>query len=190
MTAGNGIVHEEYHSEGFTQRGGILEMVQLWVNLPAKEKSTPPKYQDLRYDKFPQVPLENDVGKVRVIAGEFDDSYGPASTFTPMNVWDVEIKAGGAVDLKIPDGHTCVLVVQQGSLWAAGTALKAVELALFERRGNSMQLKADTASRALVLTGQPLKEPVVGHGPFVMNNREEIQQAIRDYQDGKMGALS
>jgi quercetin 2,3-dioxygenase len=190
MTAGNGIVHDEYHSEEFTRRGGTLEMVQLWVNLPAKHKSAPPKYQDLRDKQFPRVALKDNAGELRVIAGDFEDSRGPASTFTPINVWDVQFAAGSAVELTVPEGHTCVLIVQQGKLSANDNALKAVELAQFEREGHSIHLNADSASRLLLLTGEPLNEPVAGHGPFVMNTREEIQQAMRDYQAGKMGVLA
>lgn len=190
MTAGNGIVHEEFHSQEFTRRGGTLEMVQLWVNLPAKDKPTPPKYQDLRADQFPRVALADDAGEVRVIAGEFKNASGPGSTFTPINVWDIQVHAGGAADLTVPEGHTCVLVVQQGSLSANDNALKAVELAQFERDGSFITLTADSASRMLLLTGEPLKEPVAGQGPFVMNTHAEIQQAIRDYQAGRMGVLA
>lgn len=190
MTAGNGIVHEEYHSQEFTRQGGTLEMVQLWVNLPAKDKPTPPKYQDLRDGQFPRVALPNDAGEVRVIAGNLDGTQGPASTFTPINVWDVQLRAGGAARLTAPAGHTAMLVVQQGSLVANDNALKAVELAQFEREGETIELAADTAARGLMLTGQPLNEPVAGQGPFVMNTQEEIMQAVRDYQAGKMGVLA
>ena len=189
MTAGNGIVHEEFHSEEFTKRGGMLEMVQLWVNLPAKDKSTPPKYQDLRDDQFPRVALAGDAGQIRVIAGECQGAVGPASTFTPINVWDVQLNAGASAQVAVPAGHTCVLVVQQGSLSANDNPLNAVELALFERDGSTIGLQAESASRALLLTGEPLNEPVAGQGPFVMNTREEIQQAIFDYQSGKLGSL-
>lgn len=190
MTAGRGIVHEEFHSEEFTQRGGVLEMVQLWVNLLSHDKHTPPKYQDLRDEQFPRVSLDNNAGEVRVIAGEFNSVRGPASTFTPINVWDIQLDAGGQADWLVPEGHTCVLICQQGAILANDVMLKAVELALFERDGTSLKVQAETAARVLLLTGQPLNEPVVGQGPFVMNTREEIQQSIRDYQAGKMGVLA
>ena len=190
MTAGNGIVHEEFHSEAFTKQGGILEMVQLWVNLAKKDKPTPPKYQDLRDDQFPRVQLDDDAGTVRVIAGDFADVRGAASTFSSINVWDLQLKASANVELKVPVGHTTVLVAQKGSLSVNDTALKAVELALFERDGNSIKIQTETESQVLILTGQPLDEPIVGQGPFVMNSREEIVEAIRDYQSGKMGHLA
>lgn len=189
MTAASGIVHEEFHSRRFAKEGGILEMVQLWVNLPAKFKVSPPKYQDLRDDQFPRVPLAGGAGVVRVIAGDFNAVRGPASTFTPINVWDVQLDAGGAAEINVPAGHTCLLVVQNGELTANASRLTTAELARFERDGTSIEIKAETAARALLLTGEPLNEPVVGHGPFVMNTREEIQQAIHDYQAGKMGTL-
>jgi redox-sensitive bicupin YhaK (pirin superfamily) len=190
MTAGNGIVHEEYHGEEFTRRGGTLEMVQLWVNLPAKDKPTLPKYQDLRSDRIPRVVLADDAGEVRVIAGDLDGTRGPASTFTPINVWDVQLGAGGVAHLTVPEGHTCVLIVQLGRLAANENSLKGVELAQFQREGDSIELVAQTASRSLILTGEPLNEPVVGQGPFVMNTREEIMQSVLDYQAGKMGVLA
>lgn len=189
MTAGNGIVHEEFHSDRFTKEGGTLEMVQLWVNLPAKDKPTPPKYQDLLDEQFPRVALADGAGEVRVIAGDFDGQHGPASTFTSINVWDVKIDAGREARLTIPAGHTCALVVQRGSLTANDASVKAVELVQFERDGSLVELKAESDSRTLVLTGDPLNEPVVGQGPFVMNTREEIQLAMQDYRAGKMGTL-
>lgn len=190
MTAGNGIVHEEFHSERFTRYGGTLEMVQLWVNLPAKHKSTPPNYQDVRDERIPRVTHERDAGEVRVIAGDFNGTQGAAQTFTPINVWDVQLNAGSAAELTVPEGHTCVLIVQKGGLSANGNPLSAVELAQFERNGSSIALETQSASRILLLTAEPLNEPVAGQGPFVMNTREEIQQAVKDYQAGKMGVLA
>lgn len=190
MTAGSGIVHEEFHSERFTSEGGVLEMVQLWVNLPASDKSTPPKYQDLRDEQFPRVELADDAGEVRVIAGDFDGTHGPATTFTPINVWDVRVNAGRTARLTVPAGHACVLIVQLGALTANNSPVKSMELVQFERDGSLIELTAETVSRVLLLSGKPLEEPVVGHGPFVMNTRQEIQQAIADYQAGKMGTLT
>ncbi len=188
MTAGNGIVHEEFHSEQFSKEGGTLEMIQLWVNLRSDDKSTPPKYQDLRDNQFPRVELGGNAGTVRVIAGEFAGSRGAASTFSPINAWDLQLKAGAGIDLKVPAGHTTVLIAQSGNVTVNQTPMKAVELALFEREGDSITIQTETESRVLMLTGEPLGEPVVGQGPFVMNTREEIREAIQDYQAGKMGA--
>ena len=187
MTAGNGVVHEEFHSDRFTREGGLLEMVQLWVNLPARDKSTPPKYQDLREDQFPRVTLGDSAGEVRVIAGDYDGTAGPASTFTSINVWDIQLSGDRAAELMVPAGHTCVLIVQEGELTANDSPVKGVELVQFERDGSLIELKPATASRLQLLSGEPLEEPVAGHGPFVMNTREEIQQAIADFQAGKMG---
>jgi redox-sensitive bicupin YhaK (pirin superfamily) len=189
MTAAAGVVHEEFHSERFTKEGGTLEMVQLWVNLPAKEKMSQPHYQAIVNSQIPRVTLPDGAGSVRVIAGEFQGTRGPAKTFTPINVWDLQLSAGGAAELRIPEGHTALLVVQSGSLTVNDQVLKAVELASLDRKGELVALKAESASRVLVLSGQPLNEPVVGHGPFVMNTRSEIQQAMVDYQAGRMGRL-
>ncbi len=189
MTAGNGIVHEEYHSEQFSKQGGTLEMIQLWVNLRSNDKSTPPKYQDLRDDQFPRVELDGDAGTVRVIAGEFADARGAASTFSPINVWDFQLNADASAELGVPSGHMTALIAQSGSVTVNETPMKAVELALLERDGDSIKLQTATQSRVLILTGEPLGEPIVGHGPFVMNSREEIHDAIRDFQSGKMGQL-
>lgn len=190
MTAASGIVHEEFHSERFTKQGGMLEMVQLWVNLPAKDKSSPPKYQDLRKDSFPRMPLPNNAGEVRVIAGELNHAKGPASTFSPINVWDIRLVEGATTELTVPEGHTCVLIVQKGAVTANGADANGVELIEFDRNGTSITLAAKSLAQLLLLSGKPIKEPVVGQGPFVMNTREEIHQAIRDFQSGKMGHLS
>lgn len=189
MTAGKGIVHEEYHSEEFTRQGGLLEMVQLWVNLPANDKSTAATYQDLRDAQFQRVRFADQAGEVRIIAGEFQGVAGAARTFSPINVWDITLNSNSVADLIVPDGHTCILVVQKGNIQANGNAINSVELALFDREGKMIKLESESKARLLVLTGEPLNEPVVGHGPFVMNTREEIQNALRDYQAGKMGRL-
>jgi len=191
MTAAAGVVHEEFHSGRFSREGGTFEVVQLWVNLPAKEKTSPPRYQGILDAQIPQALLAGGAGTVRVIAGEFQGVLGPAKTFTPVNVWDLQIVAGRSAELHVPAGQTALVVVQKGSVRVneSGTA-EAVELVAFERAGDSIKLRAETDARALLLTGEPLNEPVVGQGPFVMNTREEIEQAIRDYQAGRMGHLS
>lgn len=189
MTAASGVVHDEFHSRNFTEHGGILEMVQLWVNLPAKAKKSPPKYQDLRNAQFPRVSFPDNGGVARVIAGELFGDKGPASTFTPINIWDLELNAGGLVSLQIPVGHTSLLIVQKGELTVGGESTKAVELTLFERQGEIIEIRPETESRVLFLSGAPINEPVIGHGPFVMNSREEILEAIRDFQVGRMGRL-
>ena len=190
MTAASGIVHEEYHSPRFTEDGGTLEMVQLWVNLPAQDKLSPPHYQGLLNAQIPQVPLAEGAGSVRVIAGDFQGTRGPAQTFTPINAWDLQLAAMHAIELRLTEGHTALLVVQSGELRVNDTPVKATELVSFDRAGDLVRLWADTDARILVLTGEPIGEPVVGQGPFVMNTRAEIQQAIQDYQAGRMGHLS
>ena len=173
-----------------TTPGRTLEMIQLWVNLPATAKQSPPKYQDLLSAQIPSVQLPDDAGTARVIAGDLLEANGPASTFTPINLWDLQMNAGGRGELKIPTGHTSLLIVQSGIAKVNGESIQAVELALFERDGSSITIESATVSRMLVLTGEPIGEPVVGQGPFVMNTREEIRAAMRDFQAGKMGHLS
>lgn len=190
MTAAAGVVHEEFHSEDFTRLGGTLEMVQLWVNLPATEKLSPPRYQELRAQEIPHVSLANGAGSLRVIAGEFQGVTGTARTVTPINVWDVQLQADQATELELPVGHTAVLIVQTGAVSLNGNTAQAVELVQFERSGSTVPVQAHSDSRLLVLTGEPLNEPVAGQGPFVMNTRDEIQQAIDDYRAGRMGSLS
>lgn len=190
MTAASGIVHEEFHSRRFAKEGGVLEMVQLWVNLRSDDKSAPPKYQDLRDEQFPRVQLDDNAGTARVIAGEFGSARGAANTFSPINIWDLQLEANAKVDLSVPEGHTTVLITQSGSACVNQSPMKAVELALFEREGESIAIQTESESRVLILTGEPLGEPVVGQGPFVMNTPEEIRLAIQDYKAGKMGHLS
>lgn len=191
MTAGNGIVHEEFHSREFTRKGGTMQMVQLWVNLRAKDKSAKPGYQTLLKAQIPSVTLPQDGGTVRVIAGEYGGKKGPAKTFTPINLWDVNIKAGKSAELPLPDGHTSTFLVLGGEVMVNGekTATEG-DLAMFAQSGNGITVTAKTDAKLLVMSGEPIAEPVVGHGPFVMNSRAEIQQAFEDYQLGKMGELT
>jgi len=186
MTAASGIVHEEWHEREFTRRGGTMEMAQLWVNLPAKHKMAAPAYQDIRSAQIPVL----DVGagsSVRVIAGEFRGAKGPARTFTPINVWDARLKAGGRVELDLPDGHTTLLAVLRGKVSINGDeSAGPAELAILERAGARVVLEAAQDATVLVLNGEPINEPVVGYGPFVMNTHDEIHQAVRDFQSGRL----
>ena len=186
MTAARGILHEEMHGRAFTEKGGALEMVQLWVNLPAKDKMSAPRYQEILDGTIPVVELDGEGSIARVIAGEYDGAKGPAQTFTPIDLWDLRLKAGSRTELRLPDGFTTLLLVLKGSILmndseAAGTA----ELALFEREGERIALQAREDSTLLVMSGQPIDEPVVGYGPFVMNTREEIGQAMTDFHAGR-----
>jgi len=191
MTAGNGIVHEEFHSQDFTRKGGTLQMVQLWVNLRAKDKSARAGYQTLLKAQIPNVALAQDTGTVRIIAGEYGGRKGPAKTFTPINLWEVSLRAGKSADLPLPDGHTTTFLVLSGEVTVNGErAAGEGDLAIFERAGSGISLTAKTDAKLLVMGGEPIPEPVVGHGPFVMNSRAEIQKAFEDYQLGRMGELA
>jgi redox-sensitive bicupin YhaK (pirin superfamily) len=191
MTAGSGIVHEEFHSNDFTRRGGTLEMVQLWVNLCAKDKPAKPGYQTLLKSQIPNVPLRQDAGTLRVIAGEFGGHKGQARTFSPINLWDVSLRAGKWTDLPLPDGHTTALLVLSGEVSVNGESkARNGDLAIFARAGEGVTVEAMTDSTFLVMDGEPIAEPIVGQGPFVMNSRAEIQQAIEEYQLGHMGKLA
>jgi redox-sensitive bicupin YhaK (pirin superfamily) len=190
MTAGNGIVHQEFHSQDFTRQGGTLQMVQLWVNLRAKDKTAKPRYQTLLKAQIPDVPLPQDTGTVRVIAGDFNGRKGPAKTFTPINVWDVNLRAGKSTELPLPNGHTTTFLVLSGDVEVDGKKAVEGDLAIFARNGESIAVKARTDAKLLVMDGEPIDEPVVGQGPFVMNSRAEIQRAFEDYQLGHMGELA
>lgn len=190
MTAAGGIVHEEFHSAEFTRKGGTLEMVQLWVNLPAKFKGAKPGYQTLVKADIPEVALPGDAGLLRVIAGEFAGHRGPARTFTPILLGDLHLRAGKSVRLPVPKGYTTALLVRNGEVQIEdGQRATEGDLAVFERTGNVIEVRAEKDSGLLLLAGEPIPEPIFGHGPFVMNSRAEIQQAFEDYQLGKMGAL-
>lgn len=190
MTAGAGIVHEEFHSEAFTRDGGTLEMVQLWVNLPEKHKDAPAGYQPLRNGDIPRVALDNSAGRVRVIAGAFGDAEGPARTFTPMNVWDLELRRDGAARLPLPEGHTAGLLVQHGTVQVNGADIaRAGQFVLLDRHGGDVPIAANTEARILVLTGEPIAEPVVMQGPFVMTSEAGIRQAMADFRAGRFGTL-
>ena len=191
MTAGSGILHEEFHSARYAQAGGPFEMAQLWVNLPAKDKMAPPGYQAITGAQIPAVSLPGDAGTVRVIAGEYDGRKGPARTFTPMNVWDVRLKAGKTADLAQAEGWTVQVVVLAGTVQVNGdTILRAAQMATLDTAGRGVTLEANNDAKVLLLAGEPIDEPVVGYGPFVMNTREEIEQAIADFNGGKFGRMA
>ena len=191
MTAGAGILHEEFHSSAYARRGGPFEMAQLWVNLPARHKMAPAGYQAITSAQIPAVALPDDAGKVRVIAGDFGGARGPARTFTPMNVWDVRLAAGKTADLAQPDGWTVQVVVLAGTVQVNGdTVLRAAQMATLDTAGRGVSIEANNEAKVLLLAGEPIDEPVVGYGPFVMNTREEIAQAVEDFNSGKFGALA
>lgn len=191
MTAAAGIQHHEFHSKAFTRTGGTLEMVQLWVNLPAREKMSEPGYQTLLERDIPVITLPDDGGRLRVIAGEYADARGPARTRTPMGVWDLRLNQGHSLTLPLPDGWNGLLVVLKGALRINGQqALREAQFALLDPAGQDVLLDADTDTTVLVLTGEPIDEPIVGHGPFVMNTQAEIRQAVTDFNSGRFGRLA
>ncbi|MDO4223936.1 MAG: pirin family protein [Acinetobacter sp.] len=185
MTAGSGIMHQEYHSEQFSQQGGIFEMVQLWVNLPAKDKMTTPKYQAITAQQIPEIALDHQAGIARIIAGELQQQYGAASTFSPVNLWDIRLNAGKMHTFAVPESHNLIILVLDGTVQINGEHIaRRAELVTFERGGADVQIEANNDAKLLILTGEPLNEPIVGYGPFVMNTRDEIIQAVQDVQNG------
>ena len=189
MTAGSGILHEEFHSEGFAKSGGTLEMVQLWVNLPAKLKMTKPAYQAILDQQIPAIELKNDAGQARIIAGEFDGHEGPAHTFTPMIVIDLKLKKG-STSIPVPEGWNVSLVVLKGAVEAGeGVIAKDAQMLMFSNQGQDIQINVLEDSVALLLSGEPINEPIVGYGPFVMNTKEEIARAMQDFNSGSFGRI-
>ena len=190
MTAGSGILHDEFHSGEFTRSGGVLEMVQLWVNLPAEHKMAAPAYQSLLDAEIPAPELPQGAGAVRVIAGEFDGQRGPARTHTPMHVWDVRLNRDRTARLDLPDGWNSLLVVLHGTAQVNEDEIaREGQLVVLEQAGEGVVIESNSDTIVLVLSGEPIDEPVVGHGPFVMNTSQEIRQAIRDFSSGRFGQL-
>jgi len=191
MTAAGGIIHEEFHSPSFTKTGGPFRMVQLWVNLPAKDKMAPAGYQSILNADIPSVDLADGAGRVRVIAGDFEGTKGPARTFTPVNVWDVRLNRDASVAFDLPEGHTAAIVVLSGHVTVGGSqAAGEAEMVLLGRQGTGVTIDADGDSTLLVLTGAPIDEPIVGYGPFVMNSEAEIRQAVDDFNSGRFGQMA
>ncbi len=191
MTAGDGILHEEYHAPDFTRSGGNLHMAQLWVNLPARHKRTAPAYQTLLAGDIPRIELADGAGSLRVIAGDYAGYAGPAHTFSPLDVWDLRLQPGRPLDLAVKAGRNTALVVLRGNVrLGSGEALHEGQLALFDPRGDSLLLEAESDALVLLLSGEPLNEPIVGYGPFVMNSESEIRQAIDDVQNGRFGQMT
>jgi len=188
MTAGSGVLHEEFHSPGYSKTGGPFRMVQLWVNLPAKDKPVPARYQAITRDTIPEVAFDG--GRARIIAGTFGEVEGPAQTFTPINLWDVQLDAGATATLPLPDGHTTMIAVLSGHVTIDGEGVGEAEIARLSRSGDAARIAADGDSIVLVMTGEPIDEPVVGHGPFVMNTEGEIREAIAAFNAGKFGTLA
>lgn len=186
MTAGSGLLHEEFHSPGFARTGGAFKAAQLWVNLPARDKMTAPRYQAITAAQIPAVTLPGDAGYVRIVAGQLLGQTGPASTFTELNVWDARL-VSGAVSLPVPDGHNAVVAVLEGGIALGDATLGDGDTAIFEPTGGDLQLQVLAPTTLLVLSGHPIEEPIAGYGPFVMNTREQIVQAFDDLQAGRFG---
>jgi len=191
MTAGGGILHEEFHSPQFTRRGGVLQMVQLWVNLPAADKMTPATYQSIEAAQIPNIELPNGAGQLRVIGGQFGEHRGPAHTFSPLCVADARLHAGATASLLVPEGWNAQLVVLEGEVQVGDASPAGVAQVInLSAEGQDIEVTAIGDALVLLLAGEPIQEPVVGYGPFVMNTREEIVQAMRDFESGQFGQMS
>ena len=189
MTAASGIVHEEMHSQAFAAQGGMLEMVQLWVNLPAKFKMSPPRYQSILNSDIPVVALPDGGGSVRVIAGEYANLKGAADTYRLINLWDIQLNSGKSLSLHLRSGDTTLIFVRKGKVALAGTTVGTADVVHLTREGNGILLQALEDTQLMVLNGEPINEPIAAQGPFVMNTDAELREAISDYQSGRMGRL-
>ncbi|CND98728.1 pirin family protein [Yersinia rohdei] len=190
MTAGGGILHEEFHSHDFAQQGGAFEMVQLWVNLPAKAKMATPGYQAIRSESIPQVELPDAAGSLRVIAGDYAGEHGPARSFSPLCVWDIRLNQGKSVELSLPDGWNTALIVLRGTVQVNGDAVaRDAEMVLLDAAGSHVTIEANNDALLLLLSGEPIDEPIIGYGPFVMNTQQQIAEAIADFNSGGFGSM-
>ncbi|RPH79133.1 MAG: pirin family protein [Nitrospiraceae bacterium] len=191
MTAASGVVHEELHEKEFAKKGGTLHAIQLWVNLPRASKMSTPGYQTILNDDIPAVELDGGAGRLRVIAGSFLGHKGPARTFTPVELYDLQLTAGKRLSLSFPDGHNTSIFVLKGRTSVNGSEVAGeAELIVCTREGLQVVIESREDSRLLVIAGSPIDEPVARYGPFVMNTKAELIQAVNDYQAGKMGHLS
>ncbi len=191
MTAGAGILHKEFHEAEFSKKGGVLHGAQLWVNLPAKDKSTAPSYQDLRSNDIPEVSITDDLGKIRIIAGELDGVKGPAYTFTRINIFDVHAKAHASFNLKVVENDNTAMLVLKGTVMINDEQLsREGDLLVFEPEGDTIHIQTNNDVHLLLLSGEPITEPVAAYGPFVMNTQQEITEAINDFNAGKFGHLN
>ena len=189
MTAASGILHKEYHEENFSRSGGDFQMVQLWINLPAKDKMSPPKYQNLTNDSIPKVALPDGGGMVEIIAGEFQGRKGAAYTFTPVHLQNVKLRAGGHAGFSFPAAFNTAALLVEGTAHINGQEIKTDHFALFKNEGEDFTVQSEDGATLLILSGAPIHEPVAAHGPFVMNTRDELIQAIDDFNSGKFGLL-
>lgn len=187
MTAGSGVLHKEYHEQSFAQKGGPFQMVQLWVNLPARYKMIAPRYQELKKQGMGRVQFEG--GELEIIAGAFNDTKGPAQTFTPMQVYNLHLHQGGTISFHFPAHYNTGLLITKGKVKIKETLANSDQFVLMANDGEDFTIEATEDSTVLVLSGEPIQEPIVAYGPFLMNSWEEIDQAITDFNNGKFGVL-
>ena len=189
MTAAKGILHKEYHETEWAKEGGIFQMVQLWVNLPAKDKMSNPKYQAIENSNMEKIDLGEN-GFIELIAGEYDGHKGPAFTFTPVHMMNAKLKAGGKAEFNFPAHFNTAALVIEGNITINGEEhVKADHFVLFKNEGETFTIQANENAVVLIISGEPINEPIFPHGPFVMNSREEIMQAFEDFNTGKFGYL-
>ncbi|HEX4272303.1 MAG TPA: pirin family protein [Rhizomicrobium sp.] len=189
MTAASGILHEEFHSPAFTRSGGNFRVVQLWVNLPARDKMATPGYQAILNTDIPSLVLPG--ARIRVIAGDFQGTRGPARSFTPINLWDVRMDKGATLQLELPEGHNAAVAVLSGAVSVNGEKNAGdAQVVLLDPAGTAVQLEATDDAMLLVMTGEPIREPIAGYGPFVMNSEAEIRRAITDFNNGRFGQIA
>jgi quercetin 2,3-dioxygenase len=189
MTAGSGLLHKEYHEKEFSKKGGMFQMVQLWVNLPAANKMTAPKYQEITNKMMGRYELPGNQGSIEIIAGSYQNVKGPASTFTPMHVYNVRLKKNAEAEFSFPADYNTGILVIEGSAIINGETVSPDHFGLFKNEGEDISVKANEDTVLLVLSGQPINEPIAAYGPFLMNNWQELEQAIEDVSAGKFGAL-
>jgi len=189
MTAGSGVVHDEFHSREFSQKGGDFEMIQLWVNLPSKFKMTPPRYQSFEKGDFPIIDHGNHEMSVKVIAGTFGTVTSPVKTFSPINMYELNGSSGSQLEITLPVGSNTLVFQLSGKSSVADQQIEKGNLAILSKSGNSFKLELLEESKVMILNGEPLGEPVAAYGPFVMNTRQELMEAFKDFQAGKMGQL-
>lgn len=189
MTAAGGVLHKEYHESEWSKKGGIFQMVQLWVNLPAKDKMSKPKYQAITHAEMAQHQL-GDNGFIEIIAGDYKGDKGPAFTFSPINMMNAKLKKGGKADFQFPAHYNTAALVIEGSIIVNGEETAPTDhFVLFENEGENFSIEATEDAVVLIISGEPINEPIYSHGPFVMNSREEIMQAFTDFNTGKFGFL-
>jgi redox-sensitive bicupin YhaK (pirin superfamily) len=190
MTAASGILHKEYHEKEFSKKGGLFQMVQLWVNLPAKYKMSQPKYQPLIHSDMGKYQLPENAGTVNIIAGEFNGVKGPAKTFTPVNLFDARLNSGGVISMNLPENfNTGILIIEGKVRINDQESAPQDHFVLFKNEGTGIRVEALENSIILVLNGEPIDEPIFSYGPFLMNTEEEIYQAFMDFNSGKFGYL-